>query len=168
MPKPSAGLLMYRVRDSLVEVLLVHPGGPFWKKRDEGAWTIPKGQVMEGEELLQAACREFQEETGVKPTGPFAILPAIRQKAGKVVHAWCFEGDCDPRVCTSNTFMMEWPPRSGVQAEFPEIDCAEFFTLPAAEKKILESQIPLLHARRGHLSKAGHGNVSKDLTVKPD
>ena len=129
-------------RDAL-EVLLVHPGGPFWRGKDLGAWTLPKGEFTD-EEPLAAARREFVEETGVTPEGPFLALTPVRQKAGKLVHAWAFAGDCDPDAITSNTFRMEWPPRSGKFAEFPEVDRAAFFSLPAARAKILAAQVPLL------------------------
>ncbi len=144
MAKTSAGLLMYRLRRRRMEVLLVHPGGPFWKNRDAGAWSIPKGELDEGEEPLAAARREFEEETGVRAEGPFTELPTVRQKAGKVVHACAFEGDCDPSRIKSNTFRVEFPPRSGRFAEYPEVDRAEFFTLEVAREKINQGQIPLL------------------------
>ncbi len=140
----SAGLLMYRRRNEQLEVLLVHPGGPLWKKRDEGAWTIPKGLVDEGEELLAAAQREFREETGFAPHQPFLSLGSITQKSGKVVHAWAFEGDCDPSQLHSNTFEMEWPPKSGKTATFPEVDRADFFFVGPARKKINPAQERLL------------------------
>src|SRR3981189_1240164 len=110
MPKISAGLLMYRLRDSELEFLLVHPGGPFWKGKDAGAWTIPKGEIEEGEDALATAKREFEEETGFAPQGELIELTAIKQKGGKTVRAWAFEGDCDPEKMKSNTFTMEWPP----------------------------------------------------------
>ncbi len=141
MPKISAGILLYRRHDGLLQVLLVHPGGPFWSKKDEGAWTIPKGEVADGEELLQTALREFEEETGVKPIGKLIPLTPIKQKAGKTVHAWAVEGNLDPSAVKSNTFKMEWPPKSGKYAEFPEIDRAEFFDVVAARKKINPAQI---------------------------
>ena len=144
MARVSAGLVMYRRRDGAVEVLLVHPGGPFWKNKDEGAWSIPKGEPGEGEELLAVARREFEEELGFAPSGEFRPLPPIRQKGGKVVHAWSFEGDCDPATIRSNTFTMEWPPRSGKQATFPEVDRADFFDLPTARRKINPAQVALL------------------------
>src|SRR6185295_3956677 len=122
MPKQSAGLLLFRERSGRLEVLLVHPGGPFWKNKDEGAWTIPKGEVCEGEELLACARREFQEETGIAPAGNFSALAPIRQKSGKIVHAWAFEGDCDPTKIQSNTITIEWPPRSGKRIQIPEVD----------------------------------------------
>jgi len=144
MPKTSAGLLLYRFRNSVLEFLLVHPGGPFWKNKDAGAWTIPKGEIGEKEEPLAAAVREFEEELGFKPTGPFTELPPVKQKGGKVVHAWAFEGDCEPNQIKSNTFTMEWPPRSSKQVEFPEVDRAEFFDFENAKAKINPAQIPLL------------------------
>ncbi len=144
MAKVSAGLLMYRVRDGQVEVLLVHPGGPFWKNKDDGAWSIPKGEVAEGEELEAAGCREFEEELGFKPTGPLVALGSVKQKSGKLVYAWAFEGDCDPDGIRSNTFAMEWPPKSGKMQEFPEIDRAAFFDLDKARQKILPTQTGFL------------------------
>lgn len=144
MPRLSAGLLMYRIKDGGVEVLLAHPGGPFFRNKDERAWTIPKGEPDGDEDLLLAAQREFEEETGIKPTGPFVPMKPIKQKGGKIVHAWAFEGDCDPKAVRSNTFLMEWPPKSGRQAEFPEIDRAEFFDLKAATAKIKAGQEALL------------------------
>ena len=144
MPKTSAGLLMYRHGEEGVEVLLVHPGGPFWAKKDLGAWSIPKGQYTPDEEPLAAAKREFEEETGFPAEGKLLELQEIRQKGGKHVKAWGFEGDCDPEALKSNTFTMEWPPNSGKQEEFPEIDRAEWFSLADAKQKILRSQVPLL------------------------
>ena len=143
--KQSAGLLMYRRRGEL-EVLLVHPGGPFWARRDDGAWTIPKGEIETSnqEEALATARREFQEETGMVPEGPFVALTPVQQKGGKVVHAWAFAGDCDPATLTSNTFTMEWPPRSGKFAEFPEVDRAGFFGLAEARVKLNPAQVAWL------------------------
>lgn len=138
--KTSAGLLMYRVHNGLLQVFLVHPGGPYWAKKDEGAWSIPKGEVAEGEDLLRTACREFEEETGLAAQEPFLPLPSIRQKGGKVVHAWAFQGDCDPSAVRSNDFTMEWPPRSGRQQTFPEADRAEFFFCDEARRKINPAQ----------------------------
>jgi predicted NUDIX family NTP pyrophosphohydrolase len=140
MPRISAGLLMYRIKDGALQVLLAHPGGPFFAKKDDGAWTIPKGEPDDDEDLLLAAQREFQEETGLAAAGPFVLLRPIKQKGGKVVHAWAFAGDCDPAAITSNTFTLEWPPRSGKQREFPEIDRAEWFDLATARKKIKAGQ----------------------------
>jgi predicted NUDIX family NTP pyrophosphohydrolase len=137
----SAGLLLYRLHDGQVEVLLAHPGGPFWTRRDAGAWTIPKGEVAPGEEPLATARREFEEETGHTPAGSFVELTPVTQRAGKRVYAWaCEAGDFDPRALRSNTFRMEWPPRSGTMAEFPEIDRVEFFSLRMARDKINPAQ----------------------------
>ncbi|MHB8541481.1 MAG: NUDIX domain-containing protein [Candidatus Acidiferrales bacterium] len=136
MGKISAGLIMYRVRGGKIEVLLVHPGGPFWAKKDTGAWFIPKGEVNPGEDLFAAAKREFAEETGLKAAGKFLELGSIRLKSGKTVTAWAFEGDCDPASIKSNTFSIEWPPRSGKQQKFPEVDRAAFYTIDAAKKKM--------------------------------
>ena len=144
MSKVSAGLLMYRVRGGNLEFLLAHPGGPFWKDRDAGAWTIPKGEIQPGEEPLAAAQREFEEEVGFKPQGRFIELTPIRQRSGKLVHAWGFEGDCDPSRVHSNVFKMEWPPHSGRFEECPEVDRAGFFDLEEARKKINPAQMPLL------------------------
>ena len=136
---------MYRIRNGTVEVLLVHPGGPFWKNKDTGAWSIPKGEVNEGEDLLETAKREFYEELGIHPNGPFHSLGSIKQKAGKLVHAWAFEGDCDPTTAHCHTNVeLEWPPKSGKKITFPEIDRAEFFTVEKALKKINPAQIELL------------------------
>ena len=146
MAKESAGLLMYRIRAGRPEVLLVHPGGPFFAGKDEGAWTIPKGEVEEGEDDLAAARREFEEETGLRPAGPFLPLGSITQKGGKVVHAWAFEGDAEPATIRSNSFRMEWPPRSGKQVEFAEVDRAGFFGIDEAERKINPAQVPLVEA----------------------
>jgi predicted NUDIX family NTP pyrophosphohydrolase len=144
MAKVSAGLLLYRLRNGEPEVLLVHPGGPYWQKRDLGAWTLPKGEVGPEEDPLAAALREFKEETGFASCEPYRPLQPIRQKSGKRVHAWAFEGDCDPASLKSNTFSMEWPPKSGRPQEFPEVDRAEFFTIPHARQKINPYQARLL------------------------
>lgn len=134
---------MYRRRPGL-EVLLVHPGGPFWKNKDQGAWSLPKGEYAEGEEPLRAALREFEEETGLRPEGDFRPLGEVRQAGGKVVTAWAFEGDFDPGTLRSNLFSMEWPRGSGKMREFPEIDRAGWFRLDAAREKILKGQAPFL------------------------
>ena len=144
MPRLSAGLLVYRIRNGTLEVLLAHPGGPYFRKKDEGAWTVPKGELDPGENMLQAAQREFQEEVGLCPTGPFLPLSPIQQKGGKIVHAWACEGDLDPSAAVSNTFSIEWPPHSGKLQEFPEVDKVEWFNLEAARKKIKSKQRPLL------------------------
>jgi predicted NUDIX family NTP pyrophosphohydrolase len=144
VPRISAGLLMYRIHDGELQMLLAHPGGPFFKNKDDGAWTIPKGEVEPGEDLLETAKREFEEETGVTPTGPFTALTPIKQQGGKIVHAWAFKGDCDPGTIVSNTFTTEWPPKSGRQMEFPEIDRADFFGVAAAKRKIKAGQEALV------------------------
>lgn len=144
MPKISAGLLMYRIKDGAIQVLLGHPGGPFFQKKDDGAWTIPKGEPDADEDLLLTAQREFKEETGLAPKGAFIPLKPIQQKGGKVVHAWAFKGDCDPNSIKSNFFTMEWPPKSGRQMRFPEMDRAEFFDLNVARKKIRSGQEALI------------------------
>jgi predicted NUDIX family NTP pyrophosphohydrolase len=144
MPRLSAGLLMYRIRDGAIQVLLAHPGGPYFVNKDDGHWSIPKGEPGPDEDLLLTAQREFQEETGLKPAGPFIALQPVKQKGGKVVHAWACEGDCDPATIRSNTFMMEWPPKSGQQQTFPEIDRAEFFDLDTARRKVKAAQVGLI------------------------
>jgi predicted NUDIX family NTP pyrophosphohydrolase len=144
MPKKSAGLLLFRNRSGLLEVLLVHLGGPFWSKKDKGAWFVPKGEILPGEDEFAAAQREFKEETGFDPHGPFVTLGSVKQKSGKTIVAWAFEGDCDPSQLKSNTFQMEWPPRSGKQREFPEVDRAAFFTLEQAREKIHPAEAPFL------------------------
>jgi len=144
MPKKSAGLLLYRRNSSGLEVLLVHPGGPFWAKKDEGCWSIPKGEFGDDEEPLAAAKREFEEELGVPATGDFIPLEPVRQAGGKLVYAWAVRGDFDPAGLKSNTFSMQWPPRSGKVKEFPEVDRAAWFGIDAARSKILSRQAPLL------------------------
>lgn len=139
MPKRSAGLLMYR-RKEVLEVLLVHPGGPFWAKKDLGAWSIPKGEYASEEEPLAAARREFEEETSMPASGDFIELGELTQPSGKLVSAWAFEGDCDPTKLRSNTFMMEWPPRSGRHVEFPEVDRASWYSIDEARQRLLPGQ----------------------------
>ena len=148
MAKTSAGLLMYRDRAGGRQVLLVHPGGPFWAKKDAGVWTIPKGEVEPGEDGLATARREFAEETGSAAAGPFAPLGTVKQAGGKTVHAWAFAGDLDTTAVVSSTFEMEWPPRSGKRATFPEVDRAEWFDLTTAAEKINPAQRPFLEAVR--------------------
>jgi predicted NUDIX family NTP pyrophosphohydrolase len=145
MPKRSAGLLMYRriVVDEL-EIFLVHPGGPIWAKKDKGAWTIPKGEYEPDENPLAAARREFEEETGFQAAGEFVDLGSIKQKSGKVVNAWAFEGDCDPIELRSNTCEIEWPPRSGRRLEIPEVDRGRWFSINKAKEYIREEQRELL------------------------
>jgi predicted NUDIX family NTP pyrophosphohydrolase len=143
----SAGCLMYRVvgDENLLEVLLVHPGGPYWRHKDDGVWTIPKGNLEPGEDLQAAAIREFTEETGLIPEEPFVSLGEIRHRSGKRVHAWAFRGTCDPGLIRSNTFEIEWPPRSGRREKFPEVDRAAFFTLALARQKILPAEEPFVN-----------------------
>ena len=138
--KTSAGLLLYRCRDNL-EVFLVHPGGPYWAKKDAGAWSLPKGEFGEGEEPLQAAKREFTEETGFAVSGKFRPLDPLKQPSGKVVYAWAIEGDCDPDQIRSNSFSLEWPPKSGKIQQFPEVDRAAWFNIPEARSRILPGQM---------------------------
>jgi predicted NUDIX family NTP pyrophosphohydrolase len=157
MPKQSAGLLMYRRRSGAVEVFLVHPGGPFWAKKDLGAWTIPKGEYSDREQALAAAIREFTEETGftVPPSqDQYLNLGTIRQAGGKLVSVWAVEGDCDPAELVSNTFELEWPPRSGRMAEFPEVDRGAWFPVAEARERILKSQELLLDLLEQRLNAA--------------
>ena len=146
MPQKSAGVLMYRKRGSTIEFFLVHPGGPFWAKRDEGAWSIPKGLMEEGEDSQASARREFEEETGLKVAGPMIDLGAFRQPSGKIIYAWAVEGDLDPSLVRSNEFDMEWPPRSGKRGRFPEVDRAGWFDRNASLAKILKGQQPIINA----------------------
>jgi predicted NUDIX family NTP pyrophosphohydrolase len=141
--KVSAGLLLYRCRAEL-EVFLVHPGGPFWVKKDAGAWSLPKGEIGEGEDPLEAAKREFREETGLPIAGEFQRLEPVRQSGGKIVYAWAIEADCDPSQLRSNLFVMEWPPKSGQTQQFPEVDRAGWFHIPEARKRINAGQLGLL------------------------
>ena len=154
MPKTSAGMLMYRWKDGECEVLLGHPGGPLWQNRDTGAWSIPKGEFSADEDPLAAARREFAEETGIEPTGLVIPLTPIVQRGGKTVHAWAFEGDCDPGTVRSNTFEMEWPPRSGTMQRFPELDRVAWLSFQLAREKINVGQIPLLDELAAHLGLA--------------
>lgn len=147
MAATSAGILLYRSVDEAVEVLLVHPGGPFWAKKDLGAWSIPKGEVGEGEEPLACALRELEEELGSPfdlATEDLTELGSVRQKSGKVVQGWAAEADFDPATLSSNTFTIEWPPRSGVEREFPEVDRAQWFDLGQARQKINPAQVDFL------------------------
>ena len=144
MPKESAGLLVFRRTPGGLEVLLAHPGGPFWAKKDEGAWSIPKGELAAGEDPLAAALREFEEETGVIIAGTPLALQPVRQPSGKIIRAWALEGDLDPATVKSNTFSLEWPPRSGRQQEFPEIDRVAWLPVEEARRKIVPGQVPLL------------------------
>jgi predicted NUDIX family NTP pyrophosphohydrolase len=151
MPTTSAGLLLHRRAAGGLEALLVHPGGPFWTHKDLGAWSIPKGEAEEDEELLAAALREFREETGFSPRGEMLPLGEIRQRGGKVVHAWAVRSDFDTAQLRSNTFEMEWPRGSGKMQAFPEVDRAEWFSLAEARRRILPAQAPFLDALAARL-----------------
>ena len=142
--RQSAGLVLFRWRDGTLEVLLAHPGGPLFARRDAGVWGIPKGEIEADEDPLAAACREFAEETGFSTSPPYLRLGSVRQRRGKRVHAWAFEGDCDPRSLRSNDFELEWPPRSGLRHRFPEVDRVCFFGIDDAARVIIPGQRPLL------------------------
>jgi predicted NUDIX family NTP pyrophosphohydrolase len=144
MTKKSAGILLYRIKNSQLECFLLHPGGPFFKNKDLGSWTIPKGEIDEHEDPLAAAVREFEEETGTRLDGEFVPLKPIKQKSGKLVYAWAVQGDIDASTIKCNTFEMEWPPKSGKFKSFPEVDRGEWFSIPNASTKILAAQQPLL------------------------
>jgi predicted NUDIX family NTP pyrophosphohydrolase len=151
MAKRSAGILLYRHTPEGVDVFLVHPGGPFWAKKDIGAWSIPKGECEPGEDGLTAARREFTEETGFKPDGDCIRLGSFRQSSAKTIEVWALEADVDPSKLRSNTFQVEWPPRSGRMQEFPEVDRADWFAPAEAARKILKGQLAILTALCGHL-----------------
>ena len=153
-PNVSAGLLLFRRRGG-VEVFLAHPGGPFWSDRDDGAWTVPKGLVEPGEDPLAAAAREFEEETGIRPTGPYLPLGSVRLKSGKVVHAWAWEGDADPDRVTSNRMSVEWPPRSGRRVSFPEVDRCAWFDPAVARVKLNPAQAEFIDRLEAILSGSG-------------
>jgi predicted NUDIX family NTP pyrophosphohydrolase len=152
MPKSSAGLLMFRRSKGALQVLLAHPGGPFWAKKDDGAWTLPKGEYESSEDPLEAAKREFAEETGFAATGSFFPLGSLKQPSGKMVSAWAFESDCDPSALVSNTFEIEWPPKSGKKASFPEIDRVAWFGIAEARTRLHKGQVGFLHALEKSLS----------------
>ncbi|MCX8006237.1 MAG: NUDIX domain-containing protein, partial [Burkholderiaceae bacterium] len=159
--KRSAGLLLYRHSPNGWQVLLVHPGGPYWARRDEGAWSIPKGEIDGVEAPLDAARREFREETGADVDGEFIALDAVRLASGKRVYAWAVAGDFDPAQLRSNEFEVEWPPKSGKRRRFPEVDRAAWFTLAEAERKIHPGQAPLLARLREALAERGASNVRR-------
>lgn len=169
--KKSGGVLLYRLKNTILEVLLVHPGGPFWSKKDLGSWSIPKGEFTDEESGFVAAKREFQEEIGFEITGIYIELSPIKQKSGKTVFAWALEGDIDPKLIKSNTFEMEWPPKTNKMQSFPEIDRGEWFSVPDAKQKINISQasfidelinkLHLIPEQIGHLSKPDSGEVGK-------
>ena len=154
-PNVSAGVLLFRRRDGGLEVFLAHPGGPFWSNRDAGAWTIPKGLIDPGEDPLAAARREFGEETGFHPAGPFLPLGSVKLKSRKVIHAWACEGDADPAAVTSNETKVEWPPKSGRWVTFPEIDRCNWFDPATARGKINEAQAELIDRLEGLLAQPG-------------
>jgi predicted NUDIX family NTP pyrophosphohydrolase len=153
MPQRSAGILLYRRRGGAIEVLLVHPGGPFWARKDEGVWSIPKGEYAADEDPLAAARREFAEETGTRIDGGAIALGSFRQSTAKTVDAWAIEGEFDPATLRSNTFSLEWPPRSGKVREVPEVDRAAWFTPEEAARKLLKGQRPILEALLERLSR---------------
>jgi predicted NUDIX family NTP pyrophosphohydrolase len=157
MTRRSAGLLMYRHGMRGPEVLLVHPGGPFWARKDEGVWSIPKGEYRDEEDPLEAARREFLEETGFAATGTFIALAPLKQKSGKIISAWAFEGDCDASAIRSNTFTMEWPSKSGKQAAFPEVDRAGWFGIGEAKKKLSKGQTGFVDELSRILSERSEG-----------
>ena len=144
MARQSAGLLVYKRAKNGLQVFLVHPGGPFWAKKDLGAWSIPKGEFAEGEEALAAACREFREEVGQDVAGPFVALTPRRQPSRKMIHAWAVEGEVDAEALVSNEFELEWPPRSGRMQRFPEVDAGTWFTFEEAKGRIQPGQLPIL------------------------
>lgn len=145
---------MYRTKNGALQVLLAHPGGPYYKKKDDGHWSIPKGEIEPDEGYLDAAKREFTEEIGVTPSGPYIALAPVTQKGGKIVHAWACLGDCEPAAKCSNTFTLEWPPGSGQREEFPEVDRAEFFGIEEAKRKIKQAQIALIDELEAKLQNA--------------
>lgn len=149
----SAGILLYRYRGSTVEFLIVHPGGPFWKNKDEGAWSIPKGEFLDGEEPLKAAQREFEEETGIRVKGDFIELRPVWQRSGKIVYTWALNADIDAAAIRSNTFPLEWPPKSKKFIEVPEVDRAEWFSFEEAKAKLNPGQVPILEELNGMVGK---------------
>ena len=155
MPKLSAGILLFRRRAAGLEVMLVHPGGPFWAKKDDGAWSIPKGLADEGEDLLAAAKREFLEEAGMQLSGAFRVHGAHKQTSAKTIAGWACEGDFDPATLKSNTFSLEWPPRSGRMAEFPEVDRAAWYSIDEALVKINKGQKPIIAALEPSVARSG-------------
>ena len=155
MNKKSAGILLYRFHNKTAEVLLVHPGGPFWAKKDLGAWSIPKGEFAPDEDPLDAAKRELEEETGIKAAGDFIELTPVKQKSGKLVYAWALHKDIDPAIIRSNNFEMEWPPKSGNKKAFPEIDAAAWFNMDEAKKKMINEQAPLIDELKAKLDAMG-------------
>ncbi len=166
--KTSAGILLYRIRSEALEVFLVHPGGPFWAKKDAGAWSIPKGEFDEGSDPLETAKREFLEETGSPATGGFIALTPLKQPSGKLIHAWAVHGDIDAASIKSNTFSMEWPPRSGKQQEFPEVDRGGWFVIPLALEKLLPGQHGFLDELQKKLGLSSASVLPRTATTAPD
>ncbi len=166
MPKLSAGLLMFRRANTGIEVLLVHPGGPFWQKKDIGSWSVPKGEYEKGEDPLEAAKREFEEETGVAPRGDFISLEEVKQSSGKVIAVWALEGNCSAEQVRSNTFQMEWPPRSGKLQEFPEVDRAGWFSLEEARDRISKGQVSFIEKFINRLNYVPNANRSEKGTSR--
>ena len=164
MPTTSAGILLYRRGPRGIEVFLVHPGGPFWAKKDAGAWSIPKGEYVEGEDPLTAAKREFTEETGITVDGAFAPLEPVKQPGGKIVHAWASEGDGDASTISSNSFTMEWPPKSGRHSAFPEVDRAAWFTIAESKEKLVKGQLSFIEQLSTRL---GSAFESSDEDIRP-
>jgi predicted NUDIX family NTP pyrophosphohydrolase len=165
MAKTSAGIVLFRRHPAGLEVMLVHPGGPFWAKKDAGSWSIPKGLAAEGEDLLAAAKREFVEETGMSVEGAFLALGAHKQPGGKTIVAWALEGDFDPTTLKSNMFAIEWPPRSGRMAEFPEVDQAVWYSIDEALEKVNKGQRPIITALVERLGAEARGGARK---ARPD
>ena len=167
MPKKkSAGLLLFREDSGELEVLLVHMGGPYWEKKDDGSWSIPKGEFDEGEDPLNAAKREFEEETGTAPEGNFIQLDPLKQPSGKLIYAWALRADFDPTTLRSNMFSIEWPPRSGKHQEFPEIDRAAWLTTEIAKRKILKGQAPFVEQLQLILRTGNHGQADDNESVR--
>jgi predicted NUDIX family NTP pyrophosphohydrolase len=161
----SAGLLLYRRTSGRLEIFLAHPGGPFWKKRDEGAWTIPKGIVEPGEEPIDAAVREFREETGIEPRGPYHPLGTIRQKAGKVVHAWAWEGDADARQIRSNMAKTEWPRGSGRWITYPEVDRCAWYGVGDAKRLMNQAQAEFVERLASEIGSNGRPTLNPEENV---
>ena len=153
MAKKSAGILLYRYQNKLVQFLLVHPGGPFWANKDNGSWSVPKGELDENENILGAAVREMEEETGFKADGPFIALQPVKQKSGKIIYAFATQGDFNTKDLKSNTCFIDWPPRTNKRLEIPEVDKAEWFSFEEAKEKIVKGQIPMLIELAQNLSK---------------
>jgi len=167
MRKKSAGLLVYRQGAGQLEVFLVHPGGPFWAKKDDGSWSVPKGEFSEGENPLEAARREFEEETGVAMTGDFEPLDPVKQPGGKIIYIWLVRGDLDPASIKSDLFSIEWPPRSGITQQFPEVDRAAWFATDAARRKILKGQVPFIDQLERRLETGQRSDAVKVRSSEP-